>query len=133
MGAGVGEQERRLLQVGGSGGPTSGPNTTDTITWQIKNAQNQPANAVIFTATLPAGLPFISVSSNAGTCSGPAGGSGGTIACNASTIAAGTTMMVTVTFSVPGPGTLSSSGHVDFNGTDTNSQNDNFTVTLNAK
>ena len=124
------------LQVTGSpqnGGPTSGPNTTDTITWQIKNAQNQPANAVVFTATLPAGLPFNSVSTNIGTCSAPAVGSGGTIACNASTIAAGTTMLVTVSFSVPGPGTLSSVGHVDFNGTDTNSQNDSFTVTLNAR
>ncbi len=124
------------LQVGGSpqnGGPTSGPNTTDTITWQIKNAQNQAANAVVFTATLPAGLPFNSVSTNVGSCTGPATGSGGTIACNASTIAAGTAMIVTVNFSVPGPGTLSSTGHVAFNGIDTNSQNDSFTVTLNAK
>lgn len=124
------------LQVTGSpqnGGPTSGPNTTDTITWQIKNAQNQPANGVVFTATLPVGLPFVSVTTNTGSCSGPAVGNGGTITCNAPTVAAGTTMIVTVTFGVPGPGTLSSTGHVSFNGTDTNSQNDNFTVTLNAK
>ncbi|HEY7403596.1 MAG TPA: fibronectin type III domain-containing protein [Candidatus Angelobacter sp.] len=124
------------LQVTGSpqnGGPTSGPNTTDTITWQIKNAQNQPANGVVFTATLPAGLPFNSVSTNIGTCSAPAPGSGGTIACNASTIANGTTMIVTVNFSVPGPGSLVSSGHVSFSGNDTNSQNDTFNVTLNAK
>ena len=124
------------LQVTGSpqnGGPTSGPNTTDTITWQVKNAQNQPANAVIFTVSLPAGLPFNSVSTSIGTCTAPAAGSGGTIACTASTIAAGTAMIVTVNFGVPGPGTLSSTGHVSFNGTDTNNQNDNFTVTLNAK
>jgi uncharacterized repeat protein (TIGR01451 family) len=124
------------LQVTGSpqnGGPTSGANTTDTITWQIKNAQNQPANAVLFTATLPVGLPFNSVSTNIGTCSGPAVGNGGTITCSAQTVAAGTTMIVTVNFSVPGPGTLSSTGHVSFSGIDTNSQNDNFTVTLNAR
>jgi len=124
------------LQVAGSpqnGGPTSGANTTDTITWQVKNAQNQPANAVIFMVTLPAGLPFNSVSTNIGTCTAPAVGSGGTIACNASTIANGTTMIVTVNFSVPGPGSLTSTGHVSFNGTDTNSQNDTFNVTLNAK
>lgn len=124
------------LQVAGSpqnGGPTSGPNTTDTITWQIKNAQNQPANAVVFTATLPVGLPFASVTTNTGSCSGPAVGIGGTITCSAPSVAAGTTMIVAVTFGVPGPGTLSSSGHVSFNGTDTNSQNDNFTVTLNAR
>ncbi|HET9365131.1 MAG TPA: fibronectin type III domain-containing protein [Candidatus Angelobacter sp.] len=124
------------LQVTGSpqnGGPTSGPTTTDTITWQVKNAQNQPANAVVFTATLPTGLPFNSVSTNIGTCTAPAVGSGGTIVCNASTIANGTTMIVTVNFSVPGAGTLSSTGNVSFNGTDTNSQNDKFTVTLNAR
>ncbi|HEY2360334.1 MAG TPA: fibronectin type III domain-containing protein [Candidatus Angelobacter sp.] len=124
------------LQVTGSpqnGGPTSGPNTTDTITWQIKNAQNQPANAVVFTATLPAGLPFNSVSTNIGSCSAPAVGTGGTIVCNASTIAASTTMIVTVNFGVPGPGTLTSTGHVSFNGIDTNSQNDTFNVTLNAR
>jgi uncharacterized repeat protein (TIGR01451 family) len=124
------------LQVGGSpqnGGPTSGPTTTDTITWQIKNAQNQPANAVVFTATLPAGLPFISFTTNTGSCTAPTVGSGGTITCNAPTIAAGTAMIVTVTFSVPGPGTLTSTGHVAFNGIDTNNQNDTFNVTLNAK
>lgn len=124
------------LQVTGSpqnGGPTSGPTTTDTITWQIKNAQNQPANGVVFTATLPVGLPFNSVSTNIGSCSGPAVGIGGTITCSVPTLAASTTMIVTVNFSVPGPGTLSSTGQVSFNGTDTNSQNDKFTVTLNAR
>jgi len=124
------------LQVTGSpqnGGPTSGPTTTDTITWQIKNAQNQPANGVSFTASLPVGLPFNSVSTNLGTCSAPAVGSGGTIACNASTIAAGTTMIVTVNVSVPTAGTFSSTGQASFNGTDTNNQNNTFTVTLNSK
>jgi uncharacterized repeat protein (TIGR01451 family) len=124
------------LQVTGSpqnGGPTSGPTTTDTITWQIKNAQNQPANSVVFTATLPAGLPFNSVSTSLGACSGPPQGSGGTITCALSTLPASQTMIVTVNFSVPAAGTLSSTGQVSFNGTDTNNQNNTFTVTLNAR
>jgi uncharacterized repeat protein (TIGR01451 family) len=124
------------LQVTGSpqnGGPTSGPTTTDAITWQIRNAQNAPANAVIFTATLPAGLPFNSLSTSTGACSAPPVGSGGTITCTASTVAAGQAMIVTVNFSVPAAGTLSSTGHASFNGTDTNTPNNTFTVTLNAK
>lgn len=124
------------IQVTGSpqnGGPTAGPTTTDTITWQIKNAQNVTANAVAFTATLPAGLPFSSVSTSTGSCTAPPVGSGGTIACNASTIAGGQTMIVTVNFSVPASGTFSSTGNASFNGTDTNIANNTFTVTINAK
>jgi uncharacterized repeat protein (TIGR01451 family) len=124
------------LQVTGSpqnGGPTSGPTTTDTIAWQIKNAQNSPANAAIFTATLPAGLPFNSLTTSTGSCTGPAVGGTGTIVCNASTVAAGQTLIVTVTFSVPAAGTFTSTGHASFNGTDTNTPNNTFSVNLNAK
>jgi uncharacterized repeat protein (TIGR01451 family) len=124
------------LQVTGSpqnGGPASGPTTTDSITWQIRNAQNAPANSVVFTATLPAGLPFISLSTSSGSCSAPPAGGSGTITCNASTVAAGQAMIVTVNFSVPAAGALSSTGHASFNGTDTNTPNNTFTVTINAK
>jgi uncharacterized repeat protein (TIGR01451 family) len=124
------------LQVTGSpqnGGPTSGPNTTDTITWQIKNAQNATANAVVFTATLPLGLTFNSVSSSIGSCTEPAGGGNGTINCSASSISGGQTMVVTVNFGVPSAGTFASKGTVSFNGTDTNNANNTFNVTINAK
>lgn len=124
------------LQVTGSpqnGGPTSGPTTTDTITWQVKNALNTAANTVIFTVTQPAGLPFNSVSTSTGSCSGPPVGSGGTITCNASTISGSQTMIVTVNFNVPSSGSFSSKGTVSFNGTDTNTANNSFTVTINAK
>ncbi|HEY2498848.1 MAG TPA: fibronectin type III domain-containing protein [Candidatus Angelobacter sp.] len=124
------------LQVTGSpqnGGPTSGPAVTDTITWQIKNAQNSPANATIFTATLPAGLPFNSLTTSTGSCIAPAVGNAGTITCNAATVAAGQTMIITVSFSVPGAGSFTSTGHASFNGTDTNTPNNTFSVTINAK
>jgi uncharacterized repeat protein (TIGR01451 family) len=124
------------LQVTGSpqnGGPTSGPNTADTITWQLKNAQNAPANLVVFTVSLPAGLPFSSVATSNGSCSGPPVGSGGTITCNASTIAAGQAMIVTVNFGVPAAGSFTSTGHASFNGNDTNTPNNTFSVTINAR
>jgi len=124
------------LQVTGSpqnGGPTSGPTTTDTFTWQIRNAQNQAANLVTFTATLPAGLPFASLTTSAGSCTAPAVGNVGTITCNAASIAAGQAMIVTVTVNVPAAGTFSTTGHAVFNGTDTNTPNNTFTVTINAK
>lgn len=124
------------LQVTGSpqnGGPTSGPTTTDTFTWQIRNAQSQAANLVTFTATLPAGLPFASLTTSTGSCTAPAVGSVGTITCNVATIAAGQAMIVTVTVNVPGAGTFSTTGHGVFNGTDTNTPNNTFTVTINAK
>ncbi len=124
------------LQVTGSpqnGGPTAGPTTTDTITWQIKNAQNAPANSVVFTASLPAGLPFSSLSTSTGSCTAPAVGSGGTITCNADTISAGQTMIVVINFAVPAAGAFSSTGHAAFSGNDTNAANNTFTVTINAK
>jgi uncharacterized repeat protein (TIGR01451 family) len=124
------------LQVTGSpqnGGPTSGPATTDTFTWQIRNAQNQAANAVVFTATLPAGLPFVSFTTSAGACTAPAVGSGGTVTCTAASIASGQAIIVTVTVNVPGPGSFSTTGHGIFNGNDTNTPNNTFTVTINAK
>ncbi len=124
------------LQVSGSpqnGGPTAGPAVTDTITWQIKNAQNTVANQVVFTTTLPAGLTFNSVSTSIGSCQGlPAGGSG-TITCNASSISGGQTMIVTVNFGVPAAGSFTSNGKVSFNGTDTNNANNSANVTINAK
>lgn len=124
------------LQVTGSaqnGGPASGPTTTDTFTWQIKNAQNQAANAVIFTLTLPAGLPFNTLSTSTGSCNTPAVGSAGTITCNATTVAAGQTMIITVNVGVPAAGAFTSTGHASFNGTDTNTPNNTFSVTINAK
>lgn len=122
------------IQVTGSaqnGGPNAG--LADTFTWQIKNGNNQVANAVVFATALPAGLPFASVSSPQGTCSGPAPGSGGTIQCSASSLAVGQTMVVTVNFTAATVGTFSVSGRATFNGTDTNTANNAFSVTIQVK
>jgi len=42
-------------------------------------------------------------------------------------------MIVTINVSVPGPGIFSSTGHASFNGTDTNTPNNTFSVTINAR
>jgi uncharacterized repeat protein (TIGR01451 family) len=124
------------LQVTGSpqnGGPTSGTSATDSITWQIKNGQSTVANLVQFTSTLPPGLPFLSLSTSQGSCQTPAAGSTGTISCNLSSLAGGSTWLITVNFNVPGPGSFTSNGQASFNGSDTNNGNNSFNVTINAK
>lgn len=124
------------IQVTGAaqnGGPTAGPTTTDTLTWQIKNGQNSVANAVQFTTTLPPGLTFNSVATSIGACQPLAAGASGTITCTAPFVSGGQTMIVTVNFGVPAAGSFTSGGQASFVGTDTNNANNSFEVTINAK
>ncbi len=114
-----------------NGGPTVG--SIDTFTWQIKNNQSQVANQVTFTSTLPASLLFQSVTSTLSTCQGPSPGTSGTITCSASSIGGGQTMTVVVNVTVAGSGTIPVTGSAEFSGTDTNTANNSFTVTINAK
>jgi uncharacterized repeat protein (TIGR01451 family) len=114
-----------------NGGPNAG--ASDTFTWQIKNGNNQVANAVVFASTLPSGLPLASVSSPQGACSGPAPGSGGAIACTTASLAAGQTMVVTVNFTAATVGTFSVNGRATFNGTDANTANNVSGVTIQVK
>jgi uncharacterized repeat protein (TIGR01451 family) len=124
------------LQVTGSaqnGGPAVG--SSDTYTWQIKNALGTvTANNVTFTDTLPPGLVFQSVNTSAGTCSAPAAGSsGGTITCTAPTLGGGQTMIVTVNVGVPQAGSIANTGSATMANQDTNPANNSFTVTIQAK
>ena len=123
------------IQVTGAaqnGGPAVG--TADTYTWQIKNNQNQVANAVVFTNNLPPGLQFASASTTLGTCTTPAPGTaGGTVTCSLSALNPGTTMVVTINVTVTQTGSIADTGTATFNGTDTNPANNSFTVTINAK
>lgn len=122
------------IQVTGSaqnGGPAVG--TSDTYTWQIKNGNNQVANAVAFTTNLPSTLPFVSVSSPQGTCIGPKPGSAGEVNCGVSSLAAGQTMVVTVNVGVPVQGSITVTGAAAFNGSDTNAANNSFPVTIQVK
>lgn len=124
------------IQVTGSaqnGGPNAG--SPDTYTWQIKDNQGAiNAPNVVFTNTLPTSLRFTSVSTSLGSCVGPAPGSaGGTVTCSASTLPGGQTMVVTINVVVTQAATISNTGSATFQGTDTNPNNNSFTVTIKSK
>ena len=124
------------IQVTGSaqnGGPNAG--TIDTYTWQIKNNQGTvTAPNVVFTNVLPSNLQFATASSTIGSCSTPAdGAAGGTVTCSASSLPGGQTMVVTVNVVVTQAATIATTGSVTFQGTDTNPNNNSFTVTIKSK
>lgn len=124
------------VQVTGSasnGGPNI--NTPIAYTWQVRDAQSQPANSLVFTDVLPATLRFNSVTATlGGVCTAPAvGAAGGTVSCSLSTLGGGQTMVVTVNVTPTVAGTIANKGTATFNGTDTNTANNSFTVNINAK
>jgi titin len=129
------------IQVTGSsnnGGPRAG--TAFVYTWQVNNGGNQVANAVSFQNNLPNQIVFQSVSiSSQGTlgagCSGPpVGAAGGTISCDVGTLGVGQHAVITVNVTAgPTTGTVSTTGSATFNGTDTNTANNSFTVTVNIQ
>jgi uncharacterized repeat protein (TIGR01451 family) len=124
------------IEVNGSarnGGPNQG--TGDTFTWQIKdNTGNTPAPNVVFTLPLPSSFQFVSASASQGTCGGIAANSlGGTLTCNLASLPGGQTMIVTVNFVPLQIGDISTTGSATFGGTDTNTSNNSFTVTIQPR
>ena len=122
----------QVTGVASVGGPAVG--SSDSFTWQIRNAGRQAANAVIFTNDVPNTLSFVAVSSSLGSCIGPNPGSlGGKITCSLSSLLVGQSMQVTTQVKVPTSGSISTIGAVNFSGTDTNPLNNSATVTIQAK
>lgn len=124
------------IEVKGSarnGGPNVG--TGDTFTWQIKNnTGNTAVSNVVFTMTLPPNFQFVDASASQGTCSGiPANSVGGTLTCTLASLPGGQTMLVNVDFVPLNAGTFSTNGSGTFTGTDTNTGNNSFIVTINPK
>jgi uncharacterized repeat protein (TIGR01451 family) len=124
------------IEINGSarnGGPNQG--TGDTFTWQIKdNTGNTPAPNVVFTLPLPPSFQFVSASASQGTCGGIAPNAiGGTLTCNLASLPGGQTMVVTVNFVPLQVGTISTTGSATFGGTDTNTNNNSFTVTIQPR
>ncbi len=124
------------IEVKGSarnGGPNAG--TGDTFTWQIKNnTGNTAVPNVVFSLPMPPNYQFVDASASQGTCGGiNAGDLGGTLTCNLASLPGGQTMIVTVDFVPLQAGTFSATGAGTFTGTDTNSGNNSFTVTINPK
>jgi uncharacterized repeat protein (TIGR01451 family) len=121
------------IQVTGStnnGGPKAG--TTFTLTWQVKNNQDQTANGVTFSDSLPSDLTFESASASMGTCTVPAAGSaGGAVSCTTDGLAKGQTQVIAITVQAGSVlGNVSDTGSATFFGTDTNPANNSFTVTV---
>jgi hypothetical protein len=151
--AGAGSQTTTDLQLSGAaanGGPTvTGTLPTgapDSYNWQIRNATAVPADNVVFTQTLPSSLVFNSVTTDLptdlGLCTGPAPGTaGGTVVCNSANLGGSRKngakpvqqFKVTVNVHVVQVGTINSPGSVTFSGTDSNTRNNNVTVTINAR
>jgi uncharacterized repeat protein (TIGR01451 family) len=77
---------------------------TLSYTLGIANPSANPALAPNLSDTLPAGTGFVSLTQTAGptfTCTTPAAGAGGTVACNAAQLAAGASAQFTLLVSVP--------------------------------
>ena len=124
------------IEVKGSaqnGGPNVG--TGDTFTWQIKNnTGNTAVSNVVFTLPLPSTFQFVDASTSQGTCSGvSAGSSGGTLTCNLSSLPGGQTLLVNVNFVPLQAGTFSANGSATFTGTDTQTSNNSFSVTIQPR
>ena len=123
----------QLVGSAQNGGPAV--TSSDTFTWQIKNAQSLTANSVHFSSTLAPGMVFQNVSGTLGaTCSFPASGTpGATFTCDLASLAGGQTLVVTVGVTFSTTGTMSATGQVTFNGTDNNTANNSAAITVGVK
>jgi uncharacterized protein len=110
---------------------TAGSNLTYTIT--VANAGPSSAAAAALSDTLPAGTSFVSLASPAGwSCTTPAVGAGGTIACSNTAFAAGNavfTLVAQVGTGVAGGTVLSNTATVSSSTTDPNPGNESATAT----
>ncbi len=108
-----------------------GSNLTYTIT--VANAGPSDAATLALSDTLPAGTTFVSVASPAGwSCTTPAVGAGGTIACSVATMASGNaafTLVVQVGAGVTAGTVLSNTATVTSTTTDPNPGNGSATAT----
>ncbi|MGZ7080529.1 MAG: hypothetical protein ACXVJT_14045, partial [Thermoanaerobaculia bacterium] len=120
-----------------SGPSVSGPNTDVVYTITLSNGGPNDATDLAFSDPLPGTMTFVSFVQNSGPaisppCSTPLPGSGGTIACNPASFAAGATAVFTLTGHIPAgtpSGTpFTNTASVKVTG-DTNPDNDSATVT----
>jgi uncharacterized repeat protein (TIGR01451 family) len=134
-GGGTGSVSADIQVVGSArnGGPNQG--TGDAFTWQIKNnTGNTPVPNVVFTLPMPPSFQFVSAAGSQGTCGGiPSGSFGGTLTCNLSSLPGGQTLIVTVNFVPLQAGAFSTTGSATFGGTDTNTSNNSFSVTIQPR
>src|SRR5262249_17404231 len=102
---------------------------TDTFTWQIKNAQPLAASTVIFTSHLGQNMGFQNAVATLGaTCTTP--DATNTFTCSLPTLNGGQAMVVTVTVGFNASGPMTTTGHVEFTGTDNNTANNSASITI---
>jgi Domain of unknown function DUF11/Fibronectin type III domain len=121
------------LQVTGAaqtGAPLS--TGTDTFTWQIKNGQPLAASAVVFTSQLGPNMVFQNAVGTLGaTCTTP--DVTNTFTCSLPTLNGGQAMIVTVIVGFNASGPMTTTGRVDFAGTDNNAANNSASITVGVK
>jgi uncharacterized repeat protein (TIGR01451 family) len=123
------------IQVAGSsnnGSPRAG--TAFILTWQVKNDQDQTANGVTFTNSLPSDLTLEGISTTLGICNRSIGTAGATVNCSMDGLAKGQTQVISLNVSAgPALGNVSDTGSATFTGSDTNPANNTFTVTVKVQ
>jgi uncharacterized repeat protein (TIGR01451 family) len=130
-----GNQVSADIQITGSsnnGGPAVGSNVT--FTWQVKNnTGNATAPNVNFETTLPGTFSLVSANTSIGGCTLPPPGLGGTLTCSAASLPGGQTMIVTYVVQVTSAGSFTTTGTATSGATDTNPNNNSFSVTIQPK
>src|SRR5262249_43930673 len=99
-----------------------------TYTATVTNNGQAPANSVVLTDVLPAGVTFGSATSTQGACSGTS-----TVACNIGTLASGQSATVTIVVTPTQVGSLADSASVSGSPTDANPANNAATATTAAQ
>jgi len=104
-----------------------GSNLTYTLT--INNNWRTPFTGVFLTNILPAGVQFISMTNNRGTCAN----GGGTITCNLGTMTNNSTATVTIVVSSPTPGDITDTAIVVANEAEMNTDNNHPSLTTTVR
>jgi uncharacterized repeat protein (TIGR01451 family) len=103
----------------------------ETYNLKVSNAGPDPAPNTVVTDVLPAGLTFVSCTTSAGTCSGPAVGSSGTVTVNLGQLNFNVTQNITIVTRVTAAsGPLSNTISVNSSKLDLDLSNNSVTATI---
>lgn len=121
----------QLVGAAQNGGPAV--TSSDTFTWQIRNAQTLAASGVVFTSQLPSTMVFQGASSGCTSAQDPTTGIT-TVTCNLGTVSGGQTEVVTLTVGFTTTGTMSATGSVTLaSPQDNNPANNQASITVGVK
>jgi uncharacterized repeat protein (TIGR01451 family) len=112
------------LSLSDSAPATAASGTSYSYTLTATNTGGSDAASTVVTDTLPASAHFDSATTSQGTCTRSPGApapKGGTVTCAAGTLAAGTSMTITITVTPTKPGTIRDNATTGANGVTTDS------------